>query len=232
MNLPRYILKIKKRSKILLSFDLDFTLIDNSGGIVNSFQYAVKKHDLPLLDDKAIENKIGEPLEQIFADLYPDSPIKTLVSSFREYYKKEGIYQVKLLSGVLEKIKELYQNFPLGIITSKKEEMAKKLIKHLNLRKYFEFILGETEERILKTDPKIEAYLRLKYPGFTYIIIGDHPKDKELAQMLGSPFVGVLTGNHNKEELEQDIKVPHQIIKNLTDLYEDLIFRLVKKESK
>ena len=42
--------------KIILSFDLDFTLIDNREGIINSFNYATEKYGVPNLTIKEIEN--------------------------------------------------------------------------------------------------------------------------------------------------------------------------------
>lgn len=221
-------MKDSEKENIILSFDLDFTLIDNSQGIINSFEHALEEYDLPFVDKNVIRKKIGNPLEEMFKELVPDFPPSKLVSSFRDYYKNKGIFQVKLLPGVKNKIKDLFHSFLLGIITSKKEEMAKALIKHLNLNQFFEYILGETEQRLRKTDPSIKRFLETNYPTFRYIVIGDHPNDKKLAHMLNSPFIGVLTGNYKKERLERNIKVPHQILSSVKYLNRDLIHQLVK----
>jgi phosphoglycolate phosphatase len=221
-------LKDSEQENIILSFDLDFTLLDNSQGIINSFEYALEKYDLPSVDKNGIRKKIGKPLEEMFKEVAPDFPKNKLVSSFRDYYKKKGIYQVKLLPGVKNKIKDLSHSFLLGIITSKKEEMAKDLIRHLNLSHFFDYILGETKERLRKTDPSIKRFLEANYPSFRYIVIGDHPNDKKLAHMLKSPFIGVLTGNYKKETLERNIKVPYKILRSVKYLNRDLIYQLVE----
>ena len=95
-------------NKILLSFDLDNTLINNREGIVNSFNYALKKYNIPTLDRLEIEKMIGTPLEDMFkevTDIYPQE----LSSAFREYYREKGIYQGSLLPGAKETLEVLKQ---------------------------------------------------------------------------------------------------------------------------
>ena len=116
------------RQKIILSFDLDFTLIDNREGIINSFNYALKKYNLPRFDKVEIEKIIGTPLEKMFAKVSNLDPTP-LCSAFREYYVSEGIFQVKLLPRVKDLLPELNKWFTLGVITSKKEEIEKKIIR-------------------------------------------------------------------------------------------------------
>lgn len=90
---------IEDRKKILLSFDLDNTLIDNREGIVNSFNYALKKYNLPALERTRIEKMIGTPLDDMFEE-FPNINPKKLSTAFRQYYGKAGIYQATLLPGV------------------------------------------------------------------------------------------------------------------------------------
>ena len=115
---------------IVLSFDLDFTLIDNREGIVNSFNYALKKYNILALETALIEKMIGTPLEEMFAQV-TDMDATPLCPAFREYYVSEGIFQVKVFPGVNDLLIELNKWFTLGVITSKKEEIAKKLLHHV-----------------------------------------------------------------------------------------------------
>ncbi|MCK4687178.1 MAG: HAD hydrolase-like protein, partial [Candidatus Lokiarchaeota archaeon] len=110
---------MKINKKIVLSFDLDNTLINNRKGIVNSFNYALKKFKFPKMERITILKMIGTPLEEMFASVSNLNP-SILAKAFREYYGTEGIYQSKLLPGVKKKLLELKEyNFSLGIITSK-----------------------------------------------------------------------------------------------------------------
>lgn len=218
---------IEDRKKILLSFDLDNTLIDNREGIVNSFNYALKKYNLPALERKRIEKMIGTPLDDMFEEVSNINP-KKLSTAFRQYYGKEGIYQATLLPGVREKLDELKQkSFTLGVITSKKQAMAIRIIKYLGIFSYFEYILGESENIKNKLDPNLKLYLLNKYKGFLIVIIGDHPKDKALAKNLLAPFIGVLTGNHSAEELQQNSTVKTQILSSVKDIKPKMIYSLL-----
>ncbi len=213
--------------KIVLSFDIYFTLINNKQGIINSFNFALRKFNLPELPEKEIEKMIGIPLVEMFGRVSDLNPTQLAVA-FREYYREKGIYQSYLLPGIKKKLDELrVKKFTLGIITSKKQEMAEGIIKILQISSYFDYILGETEEIKSKTDPKIRNYLDKSYPGFKFIVIGDHPKDAKLSLILKCPFIGVLTGFHSSKSLKEVRKNRIVVINSVKDLSIDMIYSLI-----
>ena len=220
---------MQKEKRILLSFDLDFTLIDNKKGIIESFNYALSKFKIPLIDHSQVEEMIGIPLEEMFSKI---TNIKSshLAMAFREYYGSKGIYSASLLPGVIEKLEEFKgKSYKMGIITSKKEEMAKKIVEILGIRKYFEYVLGETEERkqLGKLDPNLKLILSKKFPNYQIIVIGDHPKDVLLSNNINSPFIGVLTGIHSAIELGRYKGNKIVIINSVKDLTPELIESLL-----
>ena len=207
-----------KNNAIILCFDLDYTLIDNTEGIRNSFNYALKKYNLPEIDFDIVRKMIGMPLEKIFNTLSPSNTPK-LVLAFREYYSSKGISQVKLFPGIEKKLAELKKsNFVLGVITSKKEELAVKLLINLKIAHYFDFIFGETDTRKTKTSPELIAQLQQKYLNGKFVVIGDHPNDRFLSELLECPFIGVLTGNHSKEELKLGAKTRTLILNDVSEI--------------
>ncbi len=208
-----------KNEDIILSFDLDFTLLINKEGILKSFKYALKKHDLPEIEEKILVKTIGVPLNQTFSELVPDIEPSILTSAFREYYGSEGIYQVKLIPGVREKLNELKnESYTLGVITSKKQEMAIKLLKYLKLDDLFDYIFGENNDIKSKLDPKLKELLFDMYPLHQFVIIGDHPKDMKLSEMLNCPFIGVLTGTTEAEQLRRNEKRKHIILNSVAEI--------------
>ncbi len=218
---------MKNLNKILLSFDLDFTLVNNQEGIIESFNYALDKHNLSRLDKTEIFRMIGLPLADMFqrvTNLNSDE----LISAFREYYRAKGIYKVELLPGVREKLEELRKkSFLLGIITSKKEEMARQLVEILGISHIFEYIIGEGKIMKTKMDLSLVEYLNKMYPNHQIIIIGDHPKDRALAENLGAPFIGVLTGGHSAEELQKENHIKTLILTSVKELNVDIINSLI-----
>jgi len=213
--------------KIILSFDLDNTLIDNRIGIINSFNYALNKFNLPSICSDEIEKMIGIPLDQMFEKISNINP-KLLSSTFREYYGKKGIYQAKLIMGVKRKLEEFKEKkFILGVITSKKQEMAIKIVEFLEISNYFDFIIGESEQIKSKLDPNLSKYLINNFPDYKIIIIGDHPKDKALAKNIKAPFIGVLTGNHSANQLKQNYLLNTVIVKSIRDINYKVIISLL-----
>jgi len=217
---------MNSNKKILLSFDLDNTLIDNREGIVNSFNYALKKYNLPVLERNKIEKMIGTPLDDMFEKVSNVNP-KKLSIAFREYYGKKGIFQSSLLPDVKLKLEELKRNsFTLGVITSKKQELAVKVLQILGIFDFFEYVIGESTQIKSKLDPNIKIFLLEKYKDYKIVIIGDHPKDKALAENLNVPFVGVLSGNHSAEELQHGSTAKIIIMNSVKDLFPNLIYSL------
>ena len=139
--------------------------------------------------------------------------------AFRDYYGTKGIFQAKLLPGVIDILDELHKlSFQLGIITSKKQEMAIKVVKILKIYKYFNYIFGESENIKSKLDPKLKDILYKMYPDKKFIIIGDHPKDAMLSKFLGCPFIGVLTGFHSSEDLKSQRTNKILILDSVNDI--------------
>ncbi|MBD3253855.1 MAG: HAD-IA family hydrolase [Candidatus Lokiarchaeota archaeon] len=214
------------KKKILLNFDLDFTIIDNTIGISNSFNYALNKFNLPPLEGTKIQLMIGTPLEEMFSSV-SDSRITELCAAFRDYYGSKGIFEVKLIPGAVKTLSKLRGvGFKLGVITSKKHEMAVKLLKNLNLFDLFSFVLGETEEIRNKSDPKIRALLDNKFPNHKFAVIGDHINDRALAETLNCPFIGVLTGNHSKKQLVNQSKTKTVIVNSIGEISVEMVSEL------
>lgn len=219
---------------IVVSFDLDFTLIDNRDGIINSFNHAFRSFGIDPIEPSLLETTIGEPLYKVFTRLSNEDP-KKLVKSFREYYRKEGIYQVQLYAGVFELLKELESaGMILGVVTSKKRDLAIRLLKYLKIFPFFEFIHGETESIKNKTDPYLKEFFHTNYPpeDYNYVIVGDHLSDKKLAEMLQCPFIGVLTGQKSALDLKKGDIIYVQTIPHISDLGVDLVKRIVKIKRK
>ena len=217
---------MENKMNIILSFDLDNTLINNQEGIVNSFNYALRKYNIPTLDRLKIEKMIGTPLDDMFKEVSEINP-EILSAAFREYYMEKGIYQGKLLPGVKETLEKLKQNFfTLGVITSKRQDLAVKVTKILGIFLYFKYVLGESENAKSKLDPNLKKHLLTKYREYKIVIIGDHPKDRALAENINAPFIGVLTGNHSAEELRRGYTTKTLILKSVKELFPNLIYSL------
>ena len=209
--------------KIVLSFDLDYTLIDNTKGIIDSFNYSLKKHGIRKVNEADILRLIGTPLDDMFKQ-YSDKNPEILAASFREYYGEKGIYSAKLYKGTREKLEELKSlSFKLGVVTSKKQTMAIKLLKILEIFSFFEYIIGESENMQSKEDSRLHKKLKSKYPDYKFVVIGDHLSDRQLAEAIGASFIGLTSGYHTAEELHNKSKVKCEILNSIIEITPELI---------
>ena len=212
---------------IILSFDLDFTLVNNEEGIIDSFNYALSSFHLPLMKKSEILPMIGLPLAEMFQKVTTVDSNK-LVFSFREYYRTKGIYQVEMLPRVREKLQELKEHsFILGIITSKKEELAVRVTEILGISQYFDYVIGDGDIMKTKLDSSLINHLHSKYLDHQFVVIGDHPKDRMLAENLKAPFIGVLTGTHSEKELRKNSNTKILILNSVNDLHPNIIYSLL-----
>ena len=106
------------------------------------------------------------------------------------------------------------------------QELAIQITKILGIFKCFEYVIGESENVKSKLDPNLKKHLQNKYSEYSIVIIGDHPKDMALAENIGAPFIGVLTGNHSAEELRCGNPQKTLIMKSVKELFPNLIYSL------
>ncbi len=191
-------------TKILVIFDLDFTLIDNSFTICKAFEYALIQFQITPPPKVEIIRKIGIPLEEMFLDYIDEAKAKKGVLLFREYYSTHFFEGVKIITGAITLLEELKEiGYRLALLTSKKTEYAIKLLKHINLEKYFEIIIGEQAEFKPKPDPASINLIVSKFPDVKKtFMIGDHVVDGLAAKNAGIFFIGVLTGNTTHGDLK------------------------------
>ena len=71
--------------------------------------------------------------------------------------------------------------------------------------------------------------LAATYIGKKIVVIGDHIYDTKVAEMLGCPFIGVLTGTTSKKKLIKEIKVPYKIVKSVKKIKSEQIFAVLAK---
>lgn len=90
-------------------FDLDGTLTDSGEGIINSFNYALKKFNIDVKDLSSLRKVIGPPLKGSFIDFYNfnENNVDEAVSYYREYFKAKGMFENKVYDGIANLLSSL-----------------------------------------------------------------------------------------------------------------------------
>lgn len=208
-------------------FDLDGTLIDSGLGITNSVAYSLKKFGIKVSDKTILYPFIGPPLHESYEKFYGFSKekAKTAVEYYREYYRETGIFENQIYEGIEELLKKLHgRGKSLIVATSKPQLFAERILKHLNLAKYFTCITGANMDGTMTKKAEVIS-CALKTAGVSdfssAVMIGDRKHDILGAKEVGIDSIGVLFGYGDYEELKN--AGADYIVKKAEEIH--LIFR-------
>jgi len=209
-------------------FDLDGTLIDSQKGILNSLEYSFKKLGIVISDKNSFKKYIGDnSLIKIYKDFgLAEEQALFGMNFFREYYTDRGIYEFEVYKGIKELLIELKENgFLISLATSKPTVFAEKILKKMDLLKYFAYVEGSD----LKEDPSYEKKdIIKKVIGMSqisdnnnFLMVGDRSYDIHGAVSNNIDSVFCEYGYSKKDELES--LTPAYSVKSSFDLKEILL---------
>lgn len=188
-------------------FDLDGTLVDSGLGITNSVMYALNQFGIPSPPREELYKFIGPPLVNSFIEYHGfslEDALKAL-KEYRVYYNKKGIFENTVYTGIPELLGSLnHKGKKIILATSKPEIMAEKILKHYDLYKYFDSVVGATLDEKLSEKADIIAYaLKINEIEDTdkVVMVGDREHDIIGARNNNLESIGVLYGYGNYEEL-------------------------------
>lgn len=196
-----------KKHYDLILFDLDGTLTDPWEGITKSVQYALAKMDIDEPDRHKLTAFIGPPLMESFQHFYHLDPEQAWlgVQYYREYFAEYGLYENTVYEGVpklLESLKD--RQIPLGVATSKPTFYSETILRHFNLDKYFQLVVGSNMDgtRVLKAEI-IEASIKPFGIESQVLMVGDRRHDIEGAHSNRIDSTAVAYGYGSVDELQQ-----------------------------
>lgn len=213
--------------KKYILFDLDGTLTDPMLGITKSVQYALNKFGIEIEDLNQLCKFIGPPLKDSFMEFYnfTEEDASKAITYFREYFSTKGLYENEVFDNIEDMLISLKeQNKSLIIATSKPTIFAEKILKHFNLKKYFDFISGSNLDNTRTKKADVIKYA-LDENGLTdiseIIMIGDREHDVIGAKSLGIECIGILHGYGSYDELSDS--GAEYIVKDVNELHSLLL---------
>ena len=188
-------------------FDLDGTLTDPAEGITASVNYALKKFGRDVDDMTLLYKYIGPPLVRSFIEFEGMTQEEAYegLKYYRENFIKEGIFQNEISVGIEELLLKLKNSgYAIILATSKPEELAEQILEHFDIKRYFDFIAGNTLDEKRQTKREVIEHILNHYPEIereNAIMVGDRRYDVEGAAQCGIDTIGVLYGYGGAEEL-------------------------------
>jgi phosphoglycolate phosphatase len=199
--------------KNCLVFDLDGTLVDTAPDLMMAHNYVMKKYGYKEKPIESIRHLAGRGAAAMLirsidtqGNLIKNNPIdanthQQMTDDFINYYRQNisGHSQLrKNVISLLDWCKE--KEIICAVCTNKREDLAIKLLKEINIYKYFDFIAGADTFDFRKPDPKhlTEILDILQIDKKNSIMLGDSETDANTAKAAKVHFVLIKDGYTEK----------------------------------
>ena len=199
--------------KNCLVFDLDGTLVDTAPDLMMAHNYVMKKYGYKEKPIESIRHLAGRGAAAMLirsidsqGNLIKNNPIDSnthqqMTDDFITYYRQNISGHSKLRKNVISlldwcKEKEII----CAVCTNKREDLAIKLLKEINIYKYFDFIAGADTFDFRKPNPKhlTEILDILQIDKKNSIMLGDSETDANTAKAAKVHFVLIKDGYTEK----------------------------------
>ncbi|MBL0939117.1 MAG: HAD-IA family hydrolase [Gemmatimonadaceae bacterium] len=188
-----------------LLFDLDGTLIDSIGLLLECMEFAFTDR-VPRPTTAQWVAGIGTPLRTQLAEWCAgDEEVEALVTKYRDYQDLHLERLTTPFPGVIETLAwARTQGHPTAIVTSKGKGMTSRSLEHVGLAQAFDAIVTfeETSRHKPLPDPVFLALERLGATPDRAIFVGDSPHDMHAGRAAGVRTAAALWGPFRRDELE------------------------------
>ncbi|MEC7136305.1 MAG: HAD-IA family hydrolase [Pseudomonadota bacterium] len=187
-------------------FDLDGTLVNTAPDLMDAHNFVMKKYgrdEKKLSDIKTLASRgAWVMMERSFKDEIKDEEFKKkMTKEFIDYYSINIANKSKPLKGVVNFLTwAKNNNISMAVCTNKQEHLAVKLLKQLNLFKFFDFIAGANTFAYNKPDARHLTDVVEIIGGDLKktLMVGDSEVDAKSAENAKLPFILVKDGYTNK----------------------------------
>jgi pyrophosphatase PpaX len=187
-----------------LLFDLDGTLIDSIGLLLECMQYAFAERDRVPTTAEWVAG-IGTPLRtQLHAWCTDAADVEAMVGRYRDY---QDLHLERLTTPFPEVLDTIQwaraAGYPTAIVTSKGKGMTKRSLDHVGLGDAFDAVVTfeETTRHKPLPDPVWLALERLGANANAALFVGDSPHDMHAGRAAGVTTAAALWGPFSREEL-------------------------------
>ena len=149
-------------------FDLDGTLVNSLEDLADSMNIVLQEHNFPTHELKAYKNLTGKGIRNLVHDALPDSYkdeklINSCFNSFIDVYRNNCINKTKPYVGIVELLDELSsRKIKLSVFSNKIDEFTKKIVSNLFSNWKFSEIMGLTDKKHRKPNPRTALLISKK----------------------------------------------------------------------
>jgi pyrophosphatase PpaX len=205
-------------------FDMDGTLIDSIGLIVEGLVYAYDGREGPRPTREEWQALIGTPLDLMLSRwCHGPEDVEFLRGRYREFQFGNHDRLVKIYDGVDATLRELHdRGHPMAIVSSKLERGIRKSMDHFKLTPLFDVLVGleSTVKHKPEPEPVLFALEKLGVAPHEAIFVGDSPHDIESGNAAGVECIACTWGAYTRADIE--VASPSKWIDTMPALLEHL----------
>ncbi len=193
-------------NKIII-FDLDGTLIHSIPDMCIAMNKTLEQFKLKSITEEKLQEFVGEGMLKLSENVLKFSGANlNLIDDFFLMYRKEysenPYYLTTLMPGVKDILNHLLdKNISINICTNKRQHVAEKILKLMNLFDNFDFIVGAKENVPLKPQRQMIDFICNQYDSDEneFIMVGDTKVDILAAKNAGISSV-IVDGGYTNED--------------------------------
>jgi phosphoglycolate phosphatase len=205
-------------------FDLDGTITDPAEGITRSINYALVNLGYGAYPEEKLLRYIGPNLDTTFSELAGIQTKEMLlkaVALYRQRYTAVGYRENILYDGIVQVLSGLIAGGSLlCIATTKRKDIASKVLEFLRIDEYFTRVLGCDLYRS-KSDLLRDILSDADLGGRPVVMIGDRDSDFLAASEVNIPSIAVRWGYGEEKEfalatdvVDKPADLPEAILKH------------------
>jgi len=182
-------------------FDLDGTLVDSLPDIIGAFCDAFVELGFAPPEGERVRSHIGLPLEMMFAAFAPSAAVEGLSAAYRRLYPQRFTRLTRPYPGVPEALASLRaRGYRLGVATTKRTEMAQRLLVALGLHTAVDHVQG-TDGFPHKPAPDVVLRALSALGAEGEWMVGDTVHDVEAGRAAGLATYALTWGTHDAARL-------------------------------
>ena len=192
-------------------FDLDGTLLDTHDALLASFRHATREvlgPEAESLTEQQLMAKVGQPLDTQMWDFTDDQDVHDrLLAEYRAHNVQVHDSLVHAFPGIPELLERLRSaGVPMGVVTSKRHEMALRGLDLFGLAPFFRFLVGSDDfpEHKPAPGPVVHGCELLGLSPACVLYVGDSPFDMMAGNGAGCPTAAVTWGMFPVDVLEAE----------------------------
>lgn len=202
------------KSKKLIIFDLDGTLIDSAKDLALSINYMLEQVGHQTFSEETIDLWVGNGAQTLVKRALSGSEtinenideelFEKSLTIFLDYYKNNLCVKTAPYPHVETTLKKLYSHgYYMAIVTNKPYDFVQPILKTLDIEKYFSYYIGGDSLSLKKPSPEPLLHVCQKL-GISYknsIMVGDSKNDILAANAANMQSIAVSYGYNYGEDI-------------------------------